>query len=48
MPSDAVDRWTADRMRGIESSGIRKMFDLAGSLKDPVNLSIGQPADRGR
>ena len=36
-------RWIADRMRLIESSGIRKVFDLARSLKDPVNLSIGQP-----
>lgn len=30
-------------MRGIEISGIRKVFDLAANLKDPVNLSIGQP-----
>jgi aspartate aminotransferase/aminotransferase len=30
-------------MRHIESSGIRKVFELARSLKDPVNLSIGQP-----
>lgn len=37
------DRWIADRMRHIESSGIRKVFELARSLKDPVNLSIGQP-----
>jgi len=37
------DRWIADRMRSIEMSGIRKMFELASSLKDPVNLSIGQP-----
>lgn len=37
------ERWIADRMRHIESSGIRKVFDLAKSLKDPVNLSIGQP-----
>ena len=35
--------WIAERMRSIESSGIRKVFDLARSLKDPVNLSIGQP-----
>jgi aspartate aminotransferase/aminotransferase len=42
MPSPA-DRWIADRMSLIESSGIRKVFDLARSLKDPVNLSIGQP-----
>ena len=37
------DRWIADRVRPVESSGIRKVFDLARSLKDPVNLSIGQP-----
>lgn len=35
--------WLAERMRHIESSGIRKVFELARSLKDPVNLSIGQP-----
>src|SRR5438270_13681140 len=38
-----ADRWIADRMRHIEASGIRKVFELARSLKDPVNLSIGQP-----
>lgn len=38
-----IDRWIAERMAHIESSGIRKVFELAGSLKDPVNLSIGQP-----
>jgi aminotransferase len=37
------EQWIADRMRHIESSGIRKVFELARSLKDPVNLSIGQP-----
>jgi aspartate/methionine/tyrosine aminotransferase len=37
------DRWIADRMSHIESSGIRKVFELARSLKNPVNLSIGQP-----
>jgi aspartate aminotransferase/aminotransferase len=37
------DRWIADRMHHIEVSGIRRVFDLAASLKDPVNLSIGQP-----
>src|SRR5713226_3188432 len=35
--------WIADRMHHIEVSGIRKVFDLAAHLKDPVNLSIGQP-----
>src|SRR5579885_3856117 len=38
-PSD----WIADRARAIEASGIRKVFDLGRSLKDPINLSIGQP-----
>jgi aspartate aminotransferase/aminotransferase len=33
----------ADRTRIIEVSGIRKVFDLARTLKDPINLSIGQP-----
>jgi aspartate aminotransferase/aminotransferase len=37
------ERWIAERMRNIESSGIRKAFELARTLKDPVNLSIGQP-----
>lgn len=37
------DRWIADRMRHVDSSGIRKVFELARTLKDPVNLSIGQP-----
>lgn len=33
----------ADRVAATEASGIRKVFDLAASLKNPVNLSIGQP-----
>ena len=37
------DAWIADRMRSIEASGIRKAFDMAGSMKDPINLSIGLP-----
>jgi aspartate aminotransferase/aminotransferase len=35
--------WIADRTLAFDSSGIRKVFDLAAKLKDPVNLSIGQP-----
>ena len=31
------------RTRGLESSGIRRVFDLGASLQDPVNFSIGQP-----
>jgi len=33
----------AERMAAIDSSGIRKVFDLASHLQDPINLSIGQP-----
>src|SRR5262245_1072665 len=35
--------WIADRMGQIDASGIRKVFDLAAQLKDPIDLSIGQP-----
>ena len=35
--------WIADRTKAFDSSGIRKVFDLASKLKDPINLSIGQP-----
>ncbi len=37
------DSWLADRTRQIELSGIRKVFELGKTLKNPVNLSIGQP-----
>ncbi len=37
------DSWIADRMRHIDASGIRKAFDMARSMKDPINLSIGLP-----
>jgi aspartate aminotransferase/aminotransferase len=37
------ESWIAERVSGIEISGIRKVFDLAANLKNPVNLSIGQP-----
>ena len=33
----------ADRTRAFDSSGIRKVFELAAKMKDPINLSIGQP-----
>jgi aspartate aminotransferase/aminotransferase len=37
------DAWIAQRMGRIDASGIRKVFDLAAQMKDPVDLSIGQP-----
>ncbi|MCK4600990.1 MAG: aminotransferase class I/II-fold pyridoxal phosphate-dependent enzyme, partial [Phycisphaerae bacterium] len=33
----------AQRMSLLDASGIRKVFDLAAKMKDPINLSIGQP-----
>ena len=35
--------WIAQRTGAFDSSGIRRVFDLAAKLKDPINLSIGQP-----
>ncbi len=35
--------WLADRMSRFDASGIRKVFDLGATLRDPINLSIGQP-----
>ncbi len=36
-------RFITHRLRQIDASGIRRVFDLAATLKDPINLSIGQP-----
>ncbi|MEO1525632.1 MAG: aminotransferase class I/II-fold pyridoxal phosphate-dependent enzyme [Planctomycetota bacterium] len=35
--------WIAERTTTFDSSGIRKVFDLAAKLENPINLSIGQP-----
>lgn len=35
--------WIAKRTLAFDSSGIRKVFELAAKLKNPINLSIGQP-----
>ena len=43
MPPFDPDRLITDRLRAIDASGIRRVFDLAASLTDPINLSIGQP-----
>lgn len=37
------DALITDRLRAIDASGIRRVFDLAADLENPVNLSIGQP-----
>src|SRR5688572_32945620 len=38
-PTDFISQ----RARGVDASGIRKVFDLAAKMKDPINLSIGLP-----
>ncbi len=38
-----VARLISERARSIDASGIRRVFDLGAKLKDPINLSIGQP-----
>ena len=43
MHDRTADAWIADRMGSIEASGIRKIFERAATLPDPINLSIGQP-----
>ena len=44
MMTTALDfeRFISDRARGVDSSGIRKVFELGRKLKNPINLSIGQ------
>src|SRR5436190_3644467 len=38
-PSTYISR----RAHAVEVSGIRKVFDLAAHMKDPINFSIGLP-----
>src|SRR5262249_41711650 len=38
-----TENWISDRARAIDLSVIRQVFELGRSLKNPVNLSIGQP-----
>jgi len=43
MDSMDLTKFVASRIGEIGSSGIRRVFELGASLKDPINLSIGQP-----
>src|SRR5215207_3207687 len=36
-------RFVSQRALGVDASGIRKVFDLAAKMTDPINLSIGLP-----
>jgi aspartate aminotransferase/aminotransferase len=38
-----MGKYIANRTSKVDASGIRKVFSLASSLKDPINFSIGQP-----
>jgi len=38
-----MEKLIAERMKYIDSSGIRKVFALAAKMKNPVDFSIGQP-----
>jgi aspartate/methionine/tyrosine aminotransferase len=38
-----AQRFLSSRSRSVDSSGIRKVFDLGAKLVDPINFSIGQP-----
>ena len=43
MTTNNPSNWIAQRTLAFDSSGIRKVFALAASMKNPINLSIGQP-----
>ncbi len=38
-----IQQFISRNMSNINASEIRKVFDLAGKIQDPVDLSIGQP-----
>ncbi|MBX3365021.1 MAG: aminotransferase class I/II-fold pyridoxal phosphate-dependent enzyme [Phycisphaeraceae bacterium] len=38
-----LSRLVSARARAVDASRIRRVFELARTLKDPINLSIGQP-----
>jgi aspartate/methionine/tyrosine aminotransferase len=38
-----ISRLIADRSRAIDTSAVVRMFELGAKLKNPINLSIGQP-----
>ncbi len=39
----AIEDFISQRARRVRESGIRRVFNLAATLKDPINFSIGQP-----
>ena len=43
MSNSNVHSWLLKKVMAFDSSGIRKVFALAATMKNPINLSIGQP-----
>src|SRR5438067_13254450 len=43
LPFSIMRDLTSRRAHDVDASGIRKVFDLAAKMKDPINLSIGLP-----
>ena len=41
--SRSMNDFVSRRALAVDASGIRKVFDLATKMKDPINLSIGLP-----
>ncbi len=39
----SLDSYISARAHAVDASGIRKVFDLAAKMKDPINPSIGLP-----
>jgi len=39
----SLSDFVSSRANAVDASGIRKVFDLAAKLKDPINFSIGLP-----
>jgi aspartate/methionine/tyrosine aminotransferase len=35
--------WLSERVESMKPSGVRKIFDMVRTIKDPVNLSLGEP-----
>jgi aspartate aminotransferase/aminotransferase len=38
-----ASKFIAERIAAMKTSGIRRIFDLAATLKDPIDFSMGQP-----
>lgn len=42
-PADSSPNFVSDRVQGLPASGIRRFFDLLGSLDDVISLGVGEP-----